>query len=223
MFERTEMLIGEENLNKLINASVTIIGIGGVGGSALECLVRSGVGNITIIDSDNFTLSNLNRQVISDVNNMGKSKVESALNRYKNINVDVNIVSKNIFLSNENIDEIGFPDYIIDACDTVDTKLEIIKYALKHNIKIISSMGMGNRVNPSMVYLTKLSKTEYDPLAKKIRTILRKDNISLNIPVVASKEIPIKSSVISSMMMVPSTAGIYMSYYIIDDITSKKE
>ncbi len=221
MNERTEMLIGKDNLLKIQNVDVLIVGIGGVGGTALETLVRSGVKNITIIDYDKFDITNVNRQILSNNNVINEYKVNVAIARCLSINPDVKIISKNIFLDKNNINEIGNFDYIIDACDSVQTKIELIKFAITKNIKIISSMGMGNRLDPSKVYITKLSKTENDPLAKKIRTILRKENINLNINVVASKEIPIKSSKITSMMCVPSVAGIYMAHYIISDIIKK--
>ncbi len=218
MFERVEQLIGLNNLVKLKNTKILIVGIGGVGGTALETLVRSGVGHITIIDHDKFILSNLNRQIISGLNSVDKYKVDIAKERYLNISNNLNLTTHNIFLNKENINLLDGYDYIIDACDSIDTKIEIIKYTSKNNIKLISCMGMGNRLDPSKVYITKLSKTENDPLSKKLRYELRKENINLNIPVVASKELPIKSNVITSMMLVPSTAGILLTHYIINDI-----
>ncbi len=216
MFERTEHLIGIENLQKIKNTKITIIGIGGVGGTALECLIRSGVEDITIIDNDVFSESNFNRQILSSNDNLGESKVLAAKKRMLTINPNIKVNCEKLFLTKDNIDILNNSDFIIDACDTVDTKIEIIKYAQEHNIHLISSMGMGNRFDPSKLYITTLGKTEYDPLSKKIRGILRRNNISLNIPVVASKEVPIKSNIIASMMPVPSAAGLLLAYYVIN-------
>ncbi len=218
MFERTEQLIGTDNLNKIKNTNVLIIGVGGVGGSALEALVRSGIGNITIIDYDTVDISNLNRQIISNQDNIGHFKVEEAKKRCLMINSELNINAINMKLDKTNIDLLDKFDYIIDACDSIEAKVELIKHAFKTNTKIITSCGMGNRLDPSKVYITKLSKTENDPLAKKLRNELRSEKIPLNTTVVASKEIPIKSKIINSMMMVPATAGLHIAHYIIDTI-----
>ncbi len=219
MFDRIEKLIGIENLNKIRSKNILIVGIGGVGGTAAECLVRSGIENITVIDSDTFELSNLNRQILSSINSVNQNKVDVAVKRYKQINENIKIEAKNMHLSKDNINEIGNYDYIIDACDSLEAKIELIRFAKEKNIKIIISAGMGNRLDPSKVYITTLAKTENDPLAKKLRYTLRKENIPLTVPVVASKELPIKrENIITSMMMVPSTAGIYLAHYVIDDI-----
>ncbi len=223
MYERTEMLIGIDNLNIFKNQKILIVGIGGVGGTALEVLVRSGFENITITDFDTISESNLNRQIISNINNIGLYKVDEAEKRCKGINKNVNISKIYDKLSSANINILGYYDYIIDACDSIDAKIALIKYAKNNNINIIVSCGMGNRLDVSKIYMTKLSKTENDPLAKKLRSELRKENINLNIPVVASKELPIKSKKISSMMSVPFTAGIYIANYVINDIILKKK
>ncbi len=218
MFERIEKLIGITNLNKIKSKNILIVGIGGVGGVALECLVRSGVENITIIDFDTFEESNLNRQILSNNSNIGNKKTLEAVKRYKDINNNLNIKSLDLFIDKSNINTLEKYDYIIDACDSMEAKVELIKYSITNNINIISSMGMGNRLDPSKVYITKLSKTENDPLSKRLRNLLRKENITLNIPVVASKEVPLKSQLITSMISVPLAAGNLLAYYVINDI-----
>lgn len=219
MFDRLELLIGKENIEKISKINVLIVGIGGVGGTALEALVRSGVKNITIIDKDVFSESNLNRQILSTRDSIGLYKVDVGIDRCKSINPDVNIKGLKINLDEENINELGNFDYVIDACDDINAKLALMQYANKNNIKLISSMGTGKRLNPSNVIITRLDKTSNDPLAKKMRYEARKRGLKLNIPVVCSKEEPInKDRVIASSIFVPSTAGLMLAYYIIEKV-----
>ena len=219
MFDRLELLIGKENIEKISKINVLIVGIGGVGGTALEALVRSGVKNITIIDKDVFSESNLNRQILSTRDSIGLYKVDVGINRCKSINPDVNIKGLKINLDEENINELGNFDYIIDACDDINAKLALMQYANKNNINLISSMGTGKRLNPSNVIITRLDKTSNDPLAKKMRYEARKRGLKLNIPVVCSKEEPINNDrVIASSIFVPSTAGLMLAYYIIEKV-----
>lgn len=219
MFDRLELLIGEENIEKISKINVLIVGIGGVGGTALEALVRSGVKNITIIDKDVFSESNLNRQILSTRDSIGLYKVDVGINRCKSINPDVNITGLKINLDEKNVNELEYFDYIIDACDDINAKLALMQYANKNNINLISSMGTGKRLNPSNVIITRLDKTCNDPLAKKMRYEARKRGLKLNIPVVCSKEEPInKDRVIASSIFVPSTAGLMLAYYIIKKV-----
>ena len=217
MFERTIMLIGENNLNNIQKKKVSIIGLGGVGGSAFLALVRSGFTNITIVDHDTFDKSNLNRQVLSSINKIDKSKAITAKEIALSINENITINEYNTYLDKDNINILKDSDYIIDACDSIDTKLEIIKYAKENNIKLISSMGMGNRLDPTKLVITKLSKTTNDPLAKKIRRLCKEKNIKNDIHVVSSTELPMKSKIITSMYPVPNTAGILLASHIIND------
>lgn len=218
-YSRTKKIIGEENLKLIQNTSVLIVGLGGVGGSCLETLVRSGINDFSIVDYDIFEESNLNRQILSSKDNIGMLKVDAACLRMKNINNDINIKCLNIKLD-ENLETIlPMTDYIIDACDDTKVKVALVKYAIKNNIKIISSCGTGNRLKPELLKITNIWKTEYDPLAKKIRNMLRKENINYNLPVVSSFEIPIKTKdVVGSMPMVPNAAGILLASYVINDI-----
>lgn len=221
MFDRLELLIGKENIEKISKINVLIVGIGGVGGTALEALVRSGVKNITIIDKDVFSESNLNRQILSTRDSIGLYKVDVGIDRCKSINPDVNIKGLKINLDEENINELGNFDYIIDACDDINAKLALMQYANKNNINLISSMGTGKRLNPSNVIITRLDKTSNDPLAKKMRYEARKRGLKLNIPVVCSKEEPINNDrIIASSIFVPSTAGLMLAYYIIEKVIS---
>lgn len=219
MFDRLELLIGKENIEKISKINVLIVGIGGVGGTALEALVRSGVKNITIIDKDVFSESNLNRQILSTRDSIGLYKVDVGINRCKSINPDVNITGLKINLDEKNVNELEYFDYIIDACDDINAKLALMQYANKNNINLISSMGTGKRLNPSNVIITRLDKTSNDPLAKKMRYEARKRGLKLNIPVVCSKEEPINNDrVIASSIFVPSTAGLMLAYYIIEKV-----
>lgn len=219
MFDRLELLIGKENIEKISKINVLIVGIGGVGGTALEALVRSGVKNITIIDKDVFSESNLNRQILSTRDSIGLYKVDVGINRCKSINPDVNITGLKINLDEKNVNELEYFDYIIDACDDINAKLALMQYANKNNINLISSMGTGKRLNPSNVIITRLDKTRNDPLAKKMRYEARKRGLKLNIPVVCSKEEPINNDrIIASSIFVPSTAGLMLAYYIIEKV-----
>ena len=219
MFDRLELLIGKENIEKISKINVLIVGIGGVGGTALEALVRSGVKKITIIDKDVFSESNLNRQILSTRDSIGLYKVDVGINRCKSINPDVNITGLKINLDEKNVNELEYFDYIIDACDDINAKLALMQYANKNNINLISSMGTGKRLNPSNVIITRLDKTSNDPLAKKMRYEARKRGLKLNIPVVCSKEEPINNDrVIASSIFVPSTAGLMLAYYIIEKV-----
>lgn len=221
MFDRLELLIGKENIEKISKINVLIVGIGGVGGTALEALVRSGVKNITIIDKDVFSESNLNRQILSTRDSIGLYKVDVGVNRCKSINPDVNITGLKINLDEKNVNELEYFDYIIDACDDINAKLALMQYANKNNINLISSMGTGKRLNPSNVIITRLDKTSNDPLAKKMRYEARKRGLKLNIPVVCSKEEPINNDrIIASSIFVPSTAGLMLAYYIIEKVIS---
>jgi len=221
MFERLESLIGINNLDKIKNAKILLVGIGGVGGYTLESLVRSGFQDITIIDGDIIDTSNLNRQIITNNANIGKCKVKEASNRALSINPNLNIKIIDIFLTLDNFKEYisAKYDYIIDASDDIKIKIELIKYAKLNNIKLISCLGTGRKLNASYLEITSLNKTFNDPLAKKIRSELRKENIDLNIPVVFSKEDTIKTeNMIGSCVFVPAVAGIYLANYVFLDI-----
>lgn len=225
MFDRTLKIMDEQLLETIKKQKILLVGVGGVGGFALESLIRLGFQNITIVDADNIEESNLNRQIISTRENLGKDKVEVARERAISINLNANITTYNLFLKEENMDIIFKEkyDYIIDACDTITTKYLLIKKALEANAKIISCMGTGNRLDPSKVTITRLDKTNNDPLASAMRTILRKNNISLKVPVVWSSEMPKKSKekAVGSIVLVPAAAGLQLIYYILNDLINR--
>ena len=219
MYEKIINLIGEDNFNKIKNSKILLVGVGGVGSFAFEALIRSGFQNITIIDNDTVEESNINRQLVANLNTIGKNKVDIALNIANNINKNININAFKIFLSKDNINELDNDfDFIIDACDTLNTKLELIRFASNNNIKIISSMGVGNRIDASLIKITTLNKTNNDPLAKKLRKLVKDNKLNSKIPVVCSDEIPYKKGEVNSMVTSPSIAGILMVNYIINDI-----
>ena len=220
MFDRLIPLIGTTNLEKIKNTKILLVGIGGVGGFTLEALVRTGFLNITIIDGDIIDESNLNRQIITNQENIGNLKVEEAINRYTSIN-KVNINAIDVMLTKDNfkgyINE--YYDYIIDACDDLTIKVELVRYARKNNIKIISALGTGKKLNSAYLEITTLAKTENDPLARKFRSMIRQANLDLNIPVVFSKEASINTNnVIGSAIFVPAVAGLYLANYVFIDI-----
>lgn len=219
MFDRLELLIGKENLEKLQNTKVLIVGVGGVGGTCLEALVRSGIGHITIVDGDVFNESNLNRQIICTINNLGSKKVDEAIKRAKTINNNIDIIGYDVYLNKDNINVLENYDFIIDACDDVSAKLLLMKYAEDNNITLISSMGTGKRLNPSEVIVTRLDKTSGDPLAKKLRNEARKLGLSLKVTVVCSKEETLNNDrVVASSIFVPSTAGLNIAYVVLKKV-----
>ncbi len=222
MFERTLQIIDDNIFKRMQQVKICLVGIGGVGGSALEALVRLGFVNITIIDHDYIEESNLNRQIITNTHNIGKLKVEEAKKRALAINPQVNIKTISSFLNEDNIDQIleNQYDYILDACDTVATKLLLIQKSLNNNFKLISAMGTGNRFNPMDVVITTLDKTYNDPLASVMRSLLRKKKLSLKIPVVWSSEVPVHTNTRKpgSIPLVPHMAGLLMAYFVLNDL-----
>ena len=224
MLERSKMLISDDKLNKFINSHVLIVGIGGVGGACFEALVRMGINNISIVDNDVFSESNLNRQLLSNRNNIGNSKVKEAYLRAISINPCISIKSYEMFLNEANINELEYDkyDYIIDCCDTITTKLLLVKKSLEYDIKIISSMGTGNRLDCTKLEITNIWKTENDPVAKVMRKLLRDNNIKYKLPVLCSRELPIKiqDRTPGSVSFVPNVAGFYIANYVFNDIIS---
>lgn len=216
-YNRTKIVIGNTKLNLIKSKSVLIVGLGGVGGITLEMLIRCGIENIYVIDYDTFEESNLNRQILSLEDNIGRLKVDIAKERMNNINPNAKITTMNIKVDDETI--LPITDYIIDACDDINAKVFLVKFAIKNNIKIISSCGTGNRLKPELLKITNIWKTNYDPLAKKFRHMLRKENINYKLNVISSDEIPIKTNnVVGSLALVPNCAGILLANYVINDI-----
>ena len=224
MFDRLEKLIGKESLDKIKSKKILLVGLGGVGGISLEMLIRSGISNITIIDYDIFEESNLNRQLLCNVNDIGKKKTDVAKNKMLEINKLCNINIINEKLDDNLIKTLDNDyDYIIDAIDDIEAKISLIKFATKNNIKIISACATGKKIDPTKLTITNIWKTTNDPLAKKLRYELRKQNINYKLMVVSSTEKVIKTNdnIIPSMAMVPNVAGILLASYVINDIIQK--
>lgn len=221
MFERAVKLIGNDKFNLIKEKTIVVVGLGGVGGYAVEGLIRSGIQNIIIVDYDIIDKTNLNRQIITNTKNIGEYKTDIMEKHIKDINPNVNVTKLNIKLNIDNIDELfkyKF-DYLIDACDTLIVKEELIKRCLNNNIKIISSMGTGNKLEPSMLQIIDIRKTEYDPLAKRIRKYVKDNKLKGYIPVVCSKEQnPKFEGSIPSLVFVPATSGLLCANYVIKDI-----
>lgn len=239
LFSRTELLIGKEGLNKLKNTKVAIFGIGGVGSYVVEGLARVGVGSFILVDNDDVALSNLNRQIIATQKTIGKQKVEVAKERILEINPEAKVeIYKEFFMP----DTQGIIDnsvsYIVDAIDTVTAKIELVLRANNLSIPIISSMGTGNKLDPTRFEVTDIYKTSVCPLAKVMRKELRSRNIK-ELKVVYSKEEPIKidqtivndctssqeerkgthkKQIPGSISFVPSVAGLIISGEVIKDI-----
>lgn len=220
IFSRTSLLIGEENLEKLTNKKVALFGIGGVGSYVAEALARCGIGRFVIVDSDKVDVTNINRQIIALCSTIGKDKVVVAKDRISDINPDAEVDTVCTFVNSENIDNFKFEefDYIIDAIDTVTSKLLIIEKAKKHSIPIISCMGTGGKLNPSLLQITDIKKTHTCPLAKVMRRELKTRGIT-NLKVVFSPEEAVKSQgIIPSISFVPSSAGLLIASEVVKDL-----
>ena len=192
-FARTEILISPENVRKLHQVRVAVIGLGGVGSYAVEALARAGVGSFLIIDFDIVNLSNLNRQLLATHSSLGKPKTELMKQRILEINPKAEVDVVNEFLAQENRDNyLKDLDYIIDAIDSLGPKIGLLEYAINNNLNVISVMGAGNRLDPTDIHISKLSQSWNCPLAKRVRKTLRKRGITTDIPVVYSSEKPIK-------------------------------
>ena len=176
--DRTIMLIGNDNVQKLKNSSIAVFGIGGVGSYCAEALVRAGIGNITLIDGDIISDTNINRQLIADTTTIDKFKVDIAKERYLKINPNLNINTYNIFFNTNTDYIIKNYDYVVDCIDSVSDKILLIQTCVNQNIPILSSMGTGNKLNPCLFEISDISKTSVCPLAKKIRKELRNIGIS---------------------------------------------
>lgn len=217
-FSRLEILM---NIDNLKNKKVLVIGVGGVGGYAVEALARCGIGNITIVDYDKVDISNINRQIIALHSTIGLFKVEVLKKRILDINPNCLVETFNCFYDEKTTDFIFNKDYdyILDCCDSLKSKELLIREANKRNIKIISSMGAGFKFDPSKIQIEKLKNTSYDKLARILRYNLKDNKKCLEIPVVYSKEqMAKKGTTIGSNAFIPSIFGLTMASYIINDI-----
>ena len=248
-FSRTELLLGAEGMDKLKKARVAVFGIGGVGSFAAEALIRSGIGAVDLFDDDKVCLTNINRQLIATRKTVGKKKVEIMKERALEINPAVKVEAHETFYGADNADDFDLSvyDYIIDAIDTVSSKLVLIQRAKEKNISIISCMGAGNKLDPTKFEVADISKTSVCPLAKVVRTELRRRGIK-NLKVVYSKETPVapvedddnscksicicppdtkrkctvKRQVPGSIAFVPSVAGLILAGEVIKDLALPK-
>lgn len=230
MFQRTELLIGKENLNKLQHSHVIVFGVGGVGGFAIEALVRSGIGEISIVDFDTVDLTNLNRQIIATQDSIGKLKTSVMRDRLLSINPNVIVHEFPEKFSMENSD-LFFKDkkydYIVDAIDLVTSKLALAEIAKNLSIPIISSMGTGNKIEPTMLEVADINKTSVCPLARVMRKELKNRGIK-ELKVVYSRELPRKpfnesgsrekKVNVGSIAFVPSTAGLIIASEVVKDL-----
>ena len=233
-FSRTELVLGKENVDKLKKARIAIFGLGGVGGHVCEALARSGVSNFDLIDNDTVSLTNINRQIIATLDTVGKNKVDVMEERILSINPDAIINKYKCFYLPETSNQFDFSkyDYVVDAIDTVTAKIDLVVKCNELNVPIISSMGTGNKINPTMLEVTDIYKTSVCPLAKVMRYELKKRRIK-KLKVVYSKENPIKIDqslveeeskrvIPGSTSFVPSVAGLIIASEVIKDITGIK-
>ena len=247
-FERTELLLGREAIDKLAHSRVAIFGVGGVGGYVCEALVRSGVAAFDLIDKDTVALSNLNRQIIATRKTIGKYKAEVMRDRILEINPDADVRIHNCFFLPENADEFPFEeyDYIVDAVDTVTAKIALVMKATEKNIPIISSMGAGNKLDGSMFRVADIYKTKVCPLAKVMRRELKKRGVK-KLKVVYSEELPVRpirnvesdskaedgnlldekkvrrKDTPGSVAFVPSVAGMIIAGEVVKDLCGRRD
>ena len=221
---RSIALLGKDAITKLKKCRVAVFGVGGVGSYTVEALARAGIGAIDIIDSDTFNVTNINRQLYATHKTIGQYKVDVAKNRILDINPDCKVtVNKTFYLpQNSNTFDLSVYDYIVDAIDTVAAKVELVVNADKCGTPIISSMGTGNKLQPEMFEIADIYKTSVCPLAKVMRTRLKKEGIK-KLKVVYSKEIPIinNDNIIGSVPFVPSAAGIIIAGEVIKDLINR--
>ena len=220
MFDRLIALIGVENFEKISTKKVLVLGCGGVGSYVIESLARSGIKNMTIVDADIVELTNINRQLIALHSTIGKPKVDVEKERLLDINPEMNVTTiyERIVPSEINKLNLEAYDYVVDAIDDTLVKTELCKYAIEHNINLIVSTGTAKKMHPELLRITTLDKTSHDPLAKKMRYLLRGLDTK-KIKVLASSEEPlIEGNILGSSAFVPSSAGLLITSYIINDI-----
>lgn len=236
--DRAKLLIGEENMQKLSRSSVALFGVGGVGGFVAEALARSGVGAITVFDNDTIAESNLNRQIIANVHNVGKDKTDEIKSRLLSINPNLKVYVNKVFYLPENAEEFDLLayDYVVDAVDTVSAKIEIIKRAKAVGVPVISCMGTGGKTDPTMLKVSDIQKTSVCPLARVMRRELKKRGVS-GVKVVYSEEEPVcdKAAMKNaekikcgrpsppSMIFVPASAGLIIAREVVFDLIKRSD
>lgn len=234
-FSRTSLLIGQKNIEKINNAKIIVFGVGGVGGYLIEALIRCGVENITLVDNDQVSVSNINRQIIALHSTVGRLKTEVMKERILDINPNCQVTTLNIFATKDNISEMKLQqyDYVIDCIDTISTKIAIAQFCDENNIMLISSMGAGNKLDPTKFVVEDIYKTSVCPLAKVMRHELRKRNVR-KLKVVYSTEealTPIEQVselknglkiIPGSISFIPSTCGLIIASEVIKDLCEKE-
>ena len=241
-FSRTQMIFGADGMAKLKNSKVAVFGIGGVGGYAVEALARSGVGTLDLFDNDKICVTNINRQIHATTKTIGEYKVDAAKKRVLDINPDAAVNTHKLFFLPETSGEVDFTqyDYIVDAIDTVSGKIELVLKAKEYNISIISSMGAGNKTDPTMFEVADIYETSICPLAKVMRRELKKRGVE-KLKVVYSREMPVKTQtpdfhercagvvapykrqIPGSNSFVPPVAGLIIAGEVIKDLTGYKK
>ena len=224
---RTEMLLGREGVLRLSGARVAVFGVGGVGGYAVEALARAGVGELDLVDMDTVSESNINRQIIATYSTLGMPKTEAAKDRILSINPEARVNLHTVFFSGENAGDFDFSqyDYVIDAIDSLSSKIELISAATVAGVPIISAMGAGNKLDPTRFEVSDISKTSVCPLARAVRVALRKRGIN-HLKVVYSREEPhlpeSGERVPGSVSFVPSVMGLIIAGEVIKDLSGVK-
>ncbi len=230
-FIRLEQLIGNNEFEKLKNSHVAVFGLGGVGSYTVEALSRCGIGSLTLVDSDVYSTSNINRQLYATTSTIGKKKIEVAVLRVKDVNPDCQVVGIDAFILPNSYSGIDFSkfDYIVDAIDTISGKLELIKKAKEYGVPIISSMGTGNKLDERAFKVADISKTKVCPLCRVMRKLLKENGIE-NVKVVYSEEEPIISKNVdvvekkgngvapSSVSFVPAVAGLMLAGEVVREL-----
>ena len=231
-FQRTALLLGEDNILKLNNKTVAIFGVGGVGGYVCEALARSGIGHFVIVDNDNVSITNINRQIIALHNTIGRAKVDVMKERILAINPNAEVIAIKEFILPNNSSSFDFKsyDYVVDCVDTVTAKIEIVLKSIESSTKVISSMGAGNKLNPQAFKVADIYKTSVDPLARVLRYELRKRGVK-KLKVVYSTEQPLKiddsnidedkglrRTLPGSNAWVPASAGLLIASEVIKDL-----
>ena len=221
--ERLSLLVGKEDLSLLSSKHVAIVGLGGVGGYVVDALSRAGINRFTLVDFDVFEKSNINRQLLSSLDVIGRKKTDVASAWVKRINGNADVIVRDAFLSEENIkDVINRPDLIVDAIDSVKSKVALIKYALENDIPVVSSMGAANKLDLTRITFADISETYGCPLARAVRTILKNDGICSGVPVVFSPErIKVENGMLGTLSTSVAAFGIYLSHLAISVLLGK--
>lgn len=235
LYQRTQIAIGEKAVRTLQQSTVAIFGVGGVGGAVVEMLSRTGVGHFILIDFDKFDETNLNRQILSSRAHIGKTKVDVAAARIKALNPDAQVTTHKLFFDESHwatVFDDQQIDFVVDAIDSVPAKCFLLQECLRKKIKVISSMGAGNKLDPAKVHLSDISKTHACGLAKAVRLRLRKAGFKKGLPVVFSTETPFfdknlaivegqKKPLVGSISYMPNLFGIHISAHVIKQLTQR--